>query len=149
MEDIKQVLVVSRSTEDCKKAFHYGVSLARTYGAHLSVLHLDYEPLLRWGGFGISRLMDLEDEYRAMRKKTRSDMVEMIRKEKAAGMKIKELVKDGEPVQEVIKVVATKKIDLIIMAAHDESRIEHIIYGRINHEIVRTLPCSVFLVKGE
>ena len=149
MEDIKQVLVVSRSTEDCKKAFHYGVSLVKNYGAHLSILHIDYEPLVHWGGFGVSRLIDWENEYRAMRKKARSDMVEMIQKEKARGLKIKELVKDGESVQEVMKVVAAKRIDLVIMAAHDEGRIEHLIYGRANHEIVRRMPCSIFLVKGE
>jgi len=29
MEDVKRILVVSRDTKDCKKAVHYGVSLAR------------------------------------------------------------------------------------------------------------------------
>jgi nucleotide-binding universal stress UspA family protein len=55
----------------------------------------------------------------------------------------------GEPVDEIMKVVAKKKIDLIIMAAHDEGKIEHIVFGRFNHEVVRRLPCSVLLVKGE
>ncbi len=149
MEDIKQILVVSMSTEECKKAFHYAVSLARMFGARLSILHIDYEMLRHWAGFGVSQLMDWENEFRAMKKKTRSDIKEMIQAEKAGGMKIREMVKDGEPVQEVMKVVTAKKIDLVIMAAHGEGRVEHLIYGRTNHEIVRTMPCSIFLVKGE
>jgi len=55
----------------------------------------------------------------------------------------------GEPVDEIMKVVAKKKIDLIIMAAHDEGKIEQIVFGRFNHEVVRRLPCFVLLVKGE
>jgi nucleotide-binding universal stress UspA family protein len=39
----------------------------------------------------------------------------------------------GEPVDEIMKLVAKKKIDLIIMAAHDEVKIEHIVFGRFNH----------------
>ena len=41
MEDVKRILVMSRSTKDCKKAVHYGISLAKTYGAQLSILHID------------------------------------------------------------------------------------------------------------
>ena len=150
MEDVKRILVISRSTKDCKKAVHYGISLARTYGAQLSILHTMYDPFgLRGGVLYIPLLKDLEDEYRAMVQKVKSDLAMMIQKERAEGMAIKEMVEDAEPVHKIVKTVEAEKIDLLIMAAHNETRIEHIIYGRINHEIVRRLPCSVFLVKGE
>jgi nucleotide-binding universal stress UspA family protein len=149
MEDIKRILVVSRSTNDCEKAIHYGISLARTYGAQLSILHIEYEHLMQWTSFGVIKLSDVEKEYRAMMKKARKEIDEMIRKEEAQGLKIKETMKSGEPIHEIMTVVEKDKINLIIMAAHDEGRLEHVIYGRFNHEIVRRLPCSVFLVKGE
>ena len=72
----------------------------------------------------------------------------MIEKESTEGMDIKEMVEDAEPVHELLKVVEVEKIDVLIMAAHDETRIEHITHGRTNHEIVRRLSCSAFLVKG-
>jgi len=150
MEDVKRILVISRSTEDCKKAVHYGIALARTCGAQLSVLHTMYDPFgLRGGVLYIPYLKGLEDEYRAMVQKVKSDLAAIIQKERAEGMAIKEMTEDVEPVHEIVKIVETEKIDLLIMAAHNETRIEHIVYGRINHEIVRRLPCSVFLVKGE
>jgi nucleotide-binding universal stress UspA family protein len=149
MEDVKQILVVSRSTTDCKKAFHYGIFLAKTCSAKLSILHIEYDLLLHWGSFAIPRLIDFEIEYRAMMKKVRKEIGELIRNEKARGMKIKEMVKTGEPVHETMKAVEKNNIDLVVMAAHDEGRIEHIVYGRFNHEVVRRLPCSVLLVKGE
>jgi nucleotide-binding universal stress UspA family protein len=46
MEDIKRILVVSRSTKDCRKAVHYGVSLSRKYGAELYVMHVVHDPLI-------------------------------------------------------------------------------------------------------
>ena len=149
MEDVKRILVISRSTRDCKKAVHYGISLARTWGAHLSILHVMYDPFgLRYMPFAY-RIPDLEEEYRAMMQEVKSDLALMIEKERAEGMGITEMVKDAEPVHEILKVVEAEKTDVLIMAAHNETRIEHIIYGWINHEIVRRLPCSVFLVKGK
>ena len=150
MEDVKRILVMSRSTKDCKRAVHYGIFLARMYGAQLSILHVIHGPFgLKGGSLPIPLLRGLEEEYRAMMLEAKSDLDRMIQKERAEGMVIKETVKDAEPVHEIVKTVEAEKIDLLIMAAHDETRIEHIIYGRINHEIVRRLPCSVFLVKGE
>ena len=151
MEDVKRILVISRSTKDCKKAVHYGISLARTRRAHLTILHVMYDPFnQRFTPFTfIYKLLELKKEYRAMVEEVKSDLALMIKKERAQGMDIEEMVKDAEPVHEILRVVEAEKIDLLIMAAHNETRIEHIIYGWINHEIVRRLPCSVFLVKGE
>jgi nucleotide-binding universal stress UspA family protein len=149
MEDVKQILVLSRSTRDCKKAVHYGISLARRYNAQLSIVHVMYDPFFfRGGSLPIPFLKGLEEEYQAMIKEVKADLAMMVQKEKAEGMAIREIVKDAEPIHEIVKIVEAEKIDLLIMAAHNETRIEHVIYGRINHEIVRRLPCSVFLVKG-
>ncbi len=149
MDDVKRILVLSRSTVDCRKAVHYGISLARKYGAQLSILHVVYDPLVITGGLVyIPMLRSFEEEYRVMMEKVKAELEKIVRKEKAEGMAIKEIVKNAEPVHEIMKTVEAEKIDLLIMAAHDETRIEHIIYGRVHHEILRRLPCSVFLVKG-
>ena len=148
MEDIKRILVMSRSTTDCKKAVHYGISLARTRKAQLYILHVIHEPFGLRNVTFISSLRFLEEEFQAMLQKVKSDLDMLIQKERTRGISIKDLVKEAEPVDEIVKIVQEEKIDLLLMSAHDETRIEHIIYGRINHEIVRKLPCSVFLVKG-
>ena len=150
MEDVKRILVISRSTDDCKKAVHYGISLARACGAQLSILHVIHDPFgLKGGSLPIPLLRGLQEEYRAMMQRVKSDLDMIIQKERTEGMAIEEMVKDAEPVHEIVKTVEAEHIDVLIMAAHNETRIEHIVYGRINHEIVRRLPCSVFLVKGE
>ncbi|MDD5010038.1 MAG: universal stress protein, partial [Syntrophorhabdaceae bacterium] len=106
MEDVKRILVINRSTEDCKKAVHYGISLARTCGAQLSVLHTMYDPFgLKGGVLYIPYLKGLEDEYRAMVQKVKSDLAAIIQKERAEGMAIKEMTEDVEPVHEIVKIV--------------------------------------------
>ncbi len=44
MDDIKRILVVSRLTANCRKAVHYGISLAKEYDAALLVIHVVHNP---------------------------------------------------------------------------------------------------------
>ena len=35
------------------------------------------------------------------------------------------------------------------MLSHEEGHLEHFLFGRSNHELVRKMPCSILLVKKE
>ena len=71
----------------------------------------------------------------------------VVRQETRDGFPIKELVSDHDPVKEVVRVVKEEKIDLIVMRAHEEGRIEHALFGGGHDAIIRKMPCSVMLVK--
>lgn len=147
MEEYKRILVVSRMSKYCREAVHYGVSLARKYDAELSILHVVHNP------FGLEGwnlpMVSLEQEYKKLLEETKADLDRIIREEKAKGLPIKELIKNGDPTEEVLKTVKEEKIDLLILLAHEEWRLEHFLFGRSNEELVRRMPCSILFVKNE
>jgi universal stress protein A len=147
MEDIKKILVVSRMTRYCEKAVHYGVSLAKMYGAALSVVHVMHDP------FGIEGwnlpLPNLEKDYQNLLKKSRQQLDDIIAAENKSGMHIDVLIREGEPTTEILSIVSEKKMDLLIMLAHEEGRLEHFLFGRSNEALIRKMPCSILLVKKE
>lgn len=147
MEDIKRILVVSRSTKDCRKAVHYGISLSRKYGARLYVIHVVHNPF-SIEGWNLP-VPSLAKEYKKLLLDTRKELAATINKERVKGTRVKQLVKKGEPVKEIFKVVRDENIDLMIMLAHEEGRLEHFLFGRSNEEIVRKMPCSILMVKKE
>ena len=65
------------------------------------------------------------------------------------GIKVKQLVKEGDPEREIFKTVKAENIDLIILPSHEEGHLEHFLFGRSNEEIIGKTPCSVLLVKKE
>ena len=145
MEDIKRILVVSRIiAKGCDQAIHYGISLSKKYGAELSVLHIIDTFWLR--GWNVP-MIGVEEEYRKELERTKEELDNMINIEKKKGMAIKELVKEGEPTEEILKAIIEEDIDLVILLAHEESRVEHFLFGRSNEEIIRKMPCSILLVK--
>lgn len=145
-EDIKRILVVSRIIKNCP-AIHYGISMARKYGAQLTIVHIIHNP------FGLEGwnvpMMSLEKDYENLLEEAKSDLEEIIKHEKAKGLPIKKLIREGEPTEEILKVVKEEKIDFLV-ACHDaESRLEHFLFCRSNEELIRQMPCSIMLVKNE
>ncbi|MEJ2695504.1 MAG: universal stress protein [Candidatus Sulfobium sp.] len=147
MDDVKQILVVSRLTTEDEKAVHYGVSLCKKYGAELNIIHVINDPLLG-GGWNLP-IPAIEEAYRESREEARKALDRITGLEREKGMTINELIRDGEPSREVFKAVEEMKIDLIVMVSHEEGRLEHFLFGRTNERIIRRMPCSVFLVKKE
>ena len=44
MKDVKRILVVSRMTENCRKAVQYGISMSQKNNAELYVVHVIHNP---------------------------------------------------------------------------------------------------------
>lgn len=147
MDNVKRILVISRMTGCCRKTLQYGISLAQKYGAELFVMHVVHNP------FGIEGwnlpLPSIEKEYLKELEKTKKDLDALVKSENKAGMSIKELVPEGEPTAEILKAVKRENVDLLILSAHEEGRLEHFLFGRSNEEIIRKMPCSILLVKSQ
>jgi universal stress protein A len=147
MEDVNQILVVSRMTRYCAKAVHYGVSLAKKYGAALTVVHVIHDP------FGIEGwnlpVPNLDKDYKSLLQRSRQQLDDIIAHETRMGMHIDVIIREGDPTSEILTVVKEKKIDLIVLLAHEEGHLEHFLFGRSNHELVIKMPCSILLVKKE
>jgi len=147
MDDVKRILVVSRSTQYCKKAIHYGVSLSKKYGAELYVIHVVHNPFIV-GEWDVP-MLSLREDYKKTIRRVKKELDAIINSEKEKGVLIRELIREGKPTEKILKVVQEKNIDLIIMLAHQQGRLEHFLFGRSNEEIIRKMPCSVLLVKKE
>jgi len=144
MEDIGRILVVNWLTQYCQRPLHFGVSLAAKYGAELSVIHVVDTSWLR--GWSLP-MLSLDKELGKDMEKIKTKLENCIFTEKTEGVKIKTIVKEGDPAEEVLKVIEAEKIDLVIMRAHAEGYFEQVLVGSSNDRIIRKMPCSIFLVK--
>lgn len=145
MKDIGNILVVCREPKFSQEAVHSGVSLARRYGANFTVLHVVHDPF-GMEGWNLP-FLSVEEDYKRVLKEAKADLHGMISAEKAKGLQIKELIREGEPSREILKVIEEEKIDLLVMLGHEEGRLEHFLFGRSNEDLIRRMPCSILLVK--
>jgi nucleotide-binding universal stress UspA family protein len=147
MKDVKRILVICGMVSHCGDLVHYGATLARQARAELFVMNVIYNP------FGIKGwnlpLPSLAEDYRKLLEKTRKDMHEIVSQEIQQGIAVKELIREGKPTDEILKVVNEETIDLLVLPAHEETRMEHFLFGRHNEDLLRKMPCSILFVKTE
>lgn len=147
MNDIRRIMVVATDIKHSREAVRYGVSLAKKHDADLVVLHVEHDP---FGADGWNLpFLSVDEEYKALLKEAKKNLTKVIRDESVSGLPVKEVIREGEPIGVIRKVVEEERIDLLLMPAHEESRLEHLLFGRINDALIRKLPCSILLVKQE
>lgn len=147
MEDVRRILVLAMDIKNSTKAVHYGASLARNYGAELVVLHVVHDP---FGAEGWNLpFLSIDEEYKNVLDVAKKDLAKIIRDETKKGVAVTEMVMEGEPTGVILQVIQDKRIDLLLVPAHKEGRLEHFLFGRSNDDLIRRMPCSIILVKQE
>jgi nucleotide-binding universal stress UspA family protein len=149
MENFKRILVISRMDPYNRKVVHVGVSLARKNKAELLILHLVTDPVrvMAVNVPGLFPVVEYPDG-RDGEQEAKEQLDKIIKEEIDSGFPIKELIRDNTTIDEIVKVIRDEKINLIIMSAHEEGRIEHALFGGENDAIIRKMPCSILLVKN-
>jgi len=150
MEKIKHILVVSRLSQYCWEAVGIGISLAKQYGSQISVLHLVSNPVSMEA---LNAPLPFPDgrhkSYASIQEEAREELDKILKEEIGAGLPINILIREGRPIDEIVQVVKEEGIDLMVLLAHEEGRLEHLLFGRDNDAIIRRMPCSILLVKRE
>ncbi len=150
MAEFNHILVVSRSTKHCQKAIYYGISLAKKYGAELSIYHSLHDPLGMWEwDLLIPYERTMREEYKKAQQKAKEEIDKIIIAEKAQCMPVKEFIRKGDLSDEILRIVEEEKIDLIVMLAHERRRLEHHLFDLDIEQIILKMPCSILLVKSE
>ena len=150
MINVRRILVVSRMTPYCREAIRTGVAFARSLDAKLYVLHLESNPIdIKAVNAPGLFLKEQYKNYKNTQQEAKEELDKIVKQETKGGFPITELISDKEPAEEIVRVAREEKIDLMIMYAHEEGRLEHVLFGREQDKIIRRMPCSILLVKKE
>jgi nucleotide-binding universal stress UspA family protein len=149
MENFKRILVVSRLTQYSADAVQAGISLAKSFNADLKVLHLITYPVDQQAlNAPLPYKDDRHKSYASIQQEEKEELEKVLRREMGS-VPVNIIVREGKPGDEVPRVVKDERIDLIVMLAHEEGRLEHWLFGTDEDKVVRKMPCSILLIKKE
>ena len=145
--DLKRILVPVDFSEHSKKALNYAIPFARQFNAELSVLYV-VEPAIYPAdlSFGQVGLPNLEEE---LRSKGEEDLAELVAGTVPEDVRVAAMVRTGLPFVEIISYARDENIDLIVVATHGHTGVEHILFGSTAEKIVRKAPCPVLVVRAD
>jgi len=143
--NIKKVLVPIDFSDYSKNSLKYAVNFAKHFGAELALIYV-VEPIVYPPDFSMGQIaipsVDLEMDKRAV-----EELNNLAKKEIPSDLKVKTIVKTGKPFIEIIETASEEDADLIIIATHGHSGVEHILFGSTAEKVVRKAPCPVLTLR--
>ena len=144
---LRKILVPIDFSDYSKKALQYAVPFARQFNARIYLLYV-VEPTIYPADFSFGQIgmPNVENE---LRMKGEQELQELIKNEIKGAVPSEALVKVGLPFVEVVSFAKDEKIELIIVATHGHSGVEHVLFGSTAEKIVRKAPCPVLVVRSD
>lgn len=142
---IKKVLVPIDFSDYSKSALKYAVNFAKTFDADIILIYV-VEPVIYPPDFSMGQIampsINTEWDDRA-----KDELQKLAKSEIAEIANVKTIIKTGKPFVEIIETAKEENIDLIIIATHGHSGVEHILFGSTAEKVVRKAPCPVLTLR--
>ncbi len=143
--EIKKVLVPIDFSDYSKSSLKFAVNFVKKFNAELLLIYV-VEPVIYPPDFSMGQIaiptVDLDMDKRAF-----EELDKLAKQEIPQELKVSTIVKTGKPFIEIIETAAAENIDLIIIATHGHTGVEHILFGSTAEKVVRKAPCPVLTLR--
>lgn len=148
MKDLKTILFATDFSESSDYAFQYAQTLAKKFNARLLIIHVINEPVdLR--GFYVPHISfeKLEEEIEEGAQKM---MEKFCRTHIRDYDNYETFIVPGIPYDEIIKKADESSADLIVLATHGRTGLDHVLFGSTAEKVVRksTVPVMTIRIAG-
>lgn len=142
---IKKILVPIDFSEYSKSALNYAVDFAKNFNSELYLIYV-VEPVIYPPDFSMGQITipSVDSE---MDKRASEELNRLARNEIPENIKCHTIIKTGKPFLEIIETVNEENIDLIIIATHGHTGVEHILFGSTADKVVKKAPCPVLTIR--
>ncbi|MFO8006157.1 MAG: universal stress protein [Candidatus Brocadiia bacterium] len=126
-------------------ALRYALSLARLFGAELTVVHVVEMPFLP--SYSMAGVPDLSMPVEELEENAREHLNEKLEQCRSEHADVEAEVLTGSPFVEIIDFARQVEADLIVMGTHGRSGLRQLLIGSVAEKVVRKAPCPVLTVK--
>jgi len=142
---LQRILVPIDFSDHSKNALKYATSFALQFKASIDLIYV-VEPTTYPADFSFGQIgfPNVEEELRVHGSE---ELENLITKEIGGKVESCKIVRTGKPFYEINQYAQERDIDLIIIATHGHSGMEHILFGSTAEKVVRKAPCPVLVVR--
>jgi nucleotide-binding universal stress UspA family protein len=147
---LQRILCTTDFSTFAGRSLPYGIALAREFGSTLYGCHVVDLPaaavygepaVLAYGAAYIDPLAQRERVVKAAHEQLKALLAD-------SGVATEILVAAGQPAEEITRLAADRKVDLVIAATHGRSGLRRLLLGSVTARLMQTLPCPLLIVKS-
>ena len=133
---VEKILTAVDGSKHADKALEYAVQLARNYSAHLALVHVEEDRLIRIGG---PQVVDCLGSVGECILKDASTKVQ--------GVTFDKMLEYGSPAEIIIKVAKKADVDIIVIGSRGLSSVRRYLLGSVSDDISMHARSSVLIVR--
>lgn len=145
MDTIKNILVPIDFSNYSKNALRYAVNFAKIFNSKIYLVYV-VEPVIYPSDFSMGQVTfpvnDLE-----MNERAQDELNNLAKSEIGSDIEVKTIIKTGKPFVEINDTASELDIDLIVIATHGHTGMEHLLFGSTAEKVVRKAPCPVLTLR--
>jgi nucleotide-binding universal stress UspA family protein len=149
-ENFKRVLVTSDFSELGDHAIGHAFRVAADHGAEVVLCHVIETlatPNPLYAHYYATELFQPEMR-RQVEQQARDALLERVPKEGALGaVRHREVVVEGDPVSQILRVARDEKADLLVIATHGRAGVKHFLLGSVVERVIRGAQCPVLVIR--
>ncbi len=142
--ELKHLLVPVDFSPCSRKALQYALAFARQFRARLTLLHVIPTNYFVGSEFGP---VDFPLPEAELREAGERELAAMAIRDVGKAAAVATVVRQGPPVQEIVRFARETNADLILLSTHGRTGLKHVLMGSVAENVVRYAPCPVLVVR--
>jgi nucleotide-binding universal stress UspA family protein len=139
---LNRILCATDFSDLSNRTIPFGISLAKTFSARLSVCHIIDLPFAAMNG---EVQLDPIEQQEQMTVYAQEQLAQLFEKESVSW---EPLVSIGHTADEISRIVEKERIDLVISATHGRSGLKRLLLGSVTERLMRILSCPLLIING-
>lgn len=140
---LQRILVPIDFSERSEQALWFAAELAQSYRGQLTLLHVVEEVALP-GVYGLDPVPVNTPDVMARARASLDDLVQQLPDDVPATA----VVMPGHAARDILAYADEQDTDLIVIATHGRTGIEHLLLGSVTEKVVRLAPCPVCTMRS-
>ncbi len=143
---IQRILVPMDFSDYAQHALAYAKELAALHEAEMQLLHVVQEVM--HPAFYVTGRTSIFEFTPEVEKTSVENMCSMLGRVGGPNVSAEIYLKEGHPAQQIVQFAQEYRSDLIVIATHGLTGVQHFLVGSVAEKVVRTSPVPVFVVKS-
>lgn len=145
MVQMKKILVPVDFSDYSKHALKYAIEFAQQFNAEIILISV-IEPMIYPADFSMGQVA-IPATDQNLSERVEEELKNLDETEIAGKVKSQRVIKSGKPFYEINETAREEDVDLIIIATHGHTGVEHLLFGSTAEKVVRKAPCPVLSLR--
>lgn len=142
---IHKVMVPIDFSDYSKNALRYAAQFSKQFKAKMFLVYV-VEPMIYPADFSMGQVAIPSTDI-DLQKRGEEELNNLAKNFIDPATEVVTIIKTGKPFVEIIETASEEDIDLIIMATHGHTGVEHLLFGSTAEKVVRKAPCPVLTLR--